>query len=124
MGAKRQKIPLSVTVYPGGMEKLREFAAKFQCLWGGKPSISELLDCIAKEEITLNKSFVLDKKQVQALHESVILLLKNGELTHSESVLTLLNDYGNLGEFEKTCLQEHVDELLQGWGKNLSSKIT
>ncbi len=122
MSRKKETITLSIP--PGTKDQLEAIAARFQILWGNRPSISGLLVAIAQAELEVGRRFTLTPLQVQALEQGIKLLIDSGFVTQAQTLMALLLERGNLDSPLRQSFVQQISQSLPAWRVLLDRQIT
>jgi predicted DNA-binding transcriptional regulator YafY len=121
MARKKETITLSIP--PGTKEQLEAIAAKFQILWGDRPSISGLLVAIARSELEVGDRFTLTLVQVQALEQGTKALIDSGYISEAQALMALLLERGNLASPLRQSFLQQISHSLPAWRVLLDQQI-
>ncbi|MCB8757932.1 helix-turn-helix transcriptional regulator [Planktothrix agardhii] len=121
MARKKETITLSIP--PGTKEQLEAIAAKFQILWGDRPSISGLLVAIARSELEVGDRFTLTLVQVQALEQGTKALIDSGYISEAQALMALLLERGNLASPLRQSFVQQISQSLPAWRVLLDQQI-
>jgi predicted DNA-binding transcriptional regulator YafY len=121
MARKKETITLSIP--PGTKEQLEAIAAKFQILWGDRPSISGLLVAIARSELEVGDRFTLSSVQVQSLEQGTKALIDSGYISEAQALMALLLERGNLASPLRQSFLQQISHSLPAWRVLLDQQI-
>lgn len=119
----RKKETLTLSVPPGTKEKLETIAERLNLRWGNSPSASKLVTAIAQEQITVGTFRSLSGGQIDALRQSVRLLVDTGFIEEAESVITILLEQGDLEAPLRQALLHQLTQPIAAWREQIDHYI-
>lgn len=122
MSRKSEVITLSIQ--PGTREKLEQIADRLNLYWGDRPSLSGLLNAIAKGEVETERPFRLINHQVKALEAVVKLLVDSGQIEFANSIVELLLEKGELEAPLQHQLINQIAHESEGWRKAIDDRLS
>lgn len=122
MSRKSETITLSIQ--PGTRERLENIADRLNLYWGDRPSISGLLNAIAKGEVHTERPFRLSNYQVKALEAVVKALIDSGQMQFASTIVELLLEKGDLeAPLQNQLISQLVHES-EGWRKAIDARLS
>ena len=119
----RKKETLTLSVPPGTKDKLEAIAERLDLRWGESPSASKLVTAIAQEDITVGKSHSLNGMQIDALRQSIKLLVDAGLIEEAKSVITILLEQGDLEAPLRQTLLQQLTQSIAAWREQIDHYI-
>jgi predicted DNA-binding transcriptional regulator YafY len=119
----RKKETLTLSVPPGTKEKLENIADRLDLRWGESPSASKLVAAIAQEQVSVGKFHPLSAEQIEALRQSVKVLVDAGLIEEAKSVITVLLEQGDLEAPLRQTLLQQLTQSIAAWRKQLDLYI-
>ncbi|WP_421658908.1 helix-turn-helix transcriptional regulator [Leptothermofonsia sp. ETS-13] len=119
----RKKETLTLSVPPGTKEKLEAIAERLNLRWGKSPSPSKLVTVIAQGQISVGKSRPLNGEQVEALRQSIKVLVDTGFIEEARSVIALLLEQGDLEAPLRQALLQQFNQSTPAWREQLDHYI-
>jgi predicted DNA-binding transcriptional regulator YafY len=119
----RKKETLTLSVPPGTKDKLEAIAERLDLRWGESPSASKLVTAIAQEQVTVGNSRPLQGKQIDALRQSIKLLIDAGFIEEAKSVITILLEQGDLEAPLRQALLQQLTQSIAAWREQIDQFI-
>ena len=119
----RKKETLTLSVPPGTKEKLETIADRLDLRWGESPSASKLVTAIAQEQILVHKFRPLASGQIEALRQSVKVLVDTGLIEEAKSVIAILLEQGDLEAPLRQVLLQQLTQSIAAWREQLDAYI-
>ncbi|MBW4489503.1 MAG: WYL domain-containing protein [Trichocoleus desertorum ATA4-8-CV12] len=119
----RKKETLTLSVPPGTKEKLEAIAGRLDLRWGESPSASKLVAAIAQEEVEVGMFRPLIPGQIDALRQSVKLLIDAGCIEAAKSVITILLEQGDLEAPLRQTLLQQLTQSIAAWREQIDQYI-
>lgn len=93
---KRKTETITLSIHKGTKKNLEEIAENFGIYWGDRPSISGLLNAIAKQEVAVSEPMFFDQVQIQSMEKAVKALVDVGQMQAAQVLMELLLEKGNI----------------------------
>lgn len=119
----RKKETLTLSVPPGTKEKLEAIAERLDLRWGESPSPSKLVTAIAQAQVSVGKFHPLSVTQIEALRQSVKVLVDAGLIEEAKSVITVLLEQGDLEAPLRQALLQQLTQAIAAWREQLDLYI-
>lgn len=119
----RKKETLTLSVPPGTKDRLEAIAERLDLRWGENPSASKLVAAIAQAEITVGTSRPLSGGQIDALRQSIKLLIDAGFIEEAKSVITILLEQGDLEAPLRQALLQQLTQSISAWREQIDQYI-
>jgi predicted DNA-binding transcriptional regulator YafY len=119
----RKKETLTLSVPPGTKEKLETIADRLDLRWGESPSASKLVAAIAQKQIAVGKFHPLAGGQIEALRQSVKVLVDTGLIEEAKSIITVLLEQGDLEAPLRQVLLQQLTQSIAAWREQLDDYI-
>lgn len=119
----RKKETLTLSVPPGTKDKLEAIAERLNLRWGESPSASKLVAAIAQAQVTVGSSRPLHRKQIDALRQSIKLLIDAGSIEEAKSVITILLEQGDLEAPLRQALLQQLTQSIAAWREQIDQYV-
>ncbi|MDJ0716206.1 MAG: WYL domain-containing protein [Prochloraceae cyanobacterium] len=111
----RKKATITLTLPPGGKEKLEEIARRLNVFWGKSPSPSGLLRAIVENRLEVREPLIFNNTQVKALRAGIAALVDSGQIEEAKTLISLLLELGNLEAPIRQALLKQVGQPMEAW---------
>jgi predicted DNA-binding transcriptional regulator YafY len=121
MTRKGESVTLSVQKHQ--RDKLEALAAELQTLWGGKPSISQLVKAIADNKLRIAANHDWSPDRIAVLQQAWRSLVDAGQLDSALGIAALLLERGETALPLRQELERFVEQPGQSWRKTLNALL-